>query len=95
VHGHLVWGTSTRLAGKTMSVIDGPGAVELDIEALPMLEGVYDLSVSITDHTEHHAYDHWERRVRFEVRQFGTNDAGLFHMPVSWRMQAARAQSIR
>lgn len=89
VHGQLVWGTSTRLAGKTMSVLDGPGSVELDVAALPLLEGVYDLSVSITDHTEHLAYDHWERRVRFEVRQFGTNDAGLFHMPVSWRFDSA------
>jgi lipopolysaccharide transport system ATP-binding protein len=86
VHGQLVWGTSTRLARKTIGLADGPGSIELEIEALPLLEGVYDLSVSITDHTEHHAYDHWERRIRFEVRQFGTNDAGLFHMPVRWRL---------
>ena len=89
VHGHLVWGTSTRLARKTIGLAEGRGAVELGIDALPLLEGVYDLSVSITDHTEHHAYDHWERRVRFEVRQFGTNDAGLFHMPVTWGFPAA------
>ena len=89
VHGHLVWGTSTRLARKTIGLAEGRGAVELGVDALPLLEGVYDLSVSITDHTEHHAYDHWERRVRFEVRQFGTNDAGLFHMPVTWGFPAA------
>jgi ABC-2 type transport system ATP-binding protein len=92
VHGQLVWGTSTRLARKTVRLIDGPGSVDLEIEALPLLDGVYDLSVSITDNTEHHAYDHWERRTRFEVRQFGTNDAGLFHMPVTWRLPAPAGQ---
>jgi ABC-2 type transport system ATP-binding protein len=93
VHGQLVWGTSTRLARKTIGLADGSGTVELAIDDLPLLEGVYDLSVSVTDHTEHHAYDHWERRVRFEVRQFGTNDAGLFHMPVNWSFPASLTQS--
>lgn len=93
VHGHLVWGTSTRLARKTIGLAEGPAAVELAIDALPLLEGVYDLSFSVTDNTEHHAYDHWERRVRFEVRQFGTNDAGLFHMPVNWSFSASQPQS--
>ncbi|MGA7756674.1 MAG: ABC transporter ATP-binding protein [Ilumatobacteraceae bacterium] len=91
VHGQLVWGTSTRLARKTIALAHGPGTVELAIDQLPLLEGVYDLSVSITDNTEHHAYDHWERRVRFEVRQYSTNDAGLFHMPVDWRFSATSA----
>ena len=89
VHGQLVWGTSTRLARKTIGLVDGPGRVDLDIAALPLLEGTYDLSVSITDPSETVEYDHWERQVRFEVRQFGTNDAGLFHMPVTWRIGAA------
>ncbi|CAN5505944.1 ABC transporter ATP-binding protein [soil metagenome] len=89
VHGQLVWGTSTRLARKTVGMVDGPGRLDLEIDALSLLEGTYDLSVSITDPSETIEYDHWERQVRFEVRQFGTNDAGLFHMPVTWRIGAA------
>ncbi|MEX2627089.1 MAG: ABC transporter ATP-binding protein [Ilumatobacteraceae bacterium] len=89
VHGQLVWGTSTRLARKTIGFVNGPGRVDLHIDALPLLGGQYDLSVSITDESETHEYDHWERRVRFDVRQFGTNDAGLFHMPVNWRLDSA------
>ena len=92
VHGQLVWGTSTRLARQTVHLAEGTGAVELAIDSLPLLEGTYDLSVSITDQPEVHEYDHWERRVRFEVRQFHTNDAGLFHMPVTWRVQATVSQ---
>ena len=89
VHGQLVWGTSTRLARKTIGYVNGPGRVDLCVDALPLLGGQYDLSVSITDQSETHEYDHWERRVRFDVRQFGTNDAGLFHMPVTWRLDSA------
>ncbi len=92
VHGQLVWGTSTRLARKTVHLARGTGSVELQIDALPLLEGTYDLSVSITDMPEVHEYDHWERRVRFEVRQFHTNDAGLFHMPVTWRVESTVTQ---
>ena len=44
--------------------------------ALPLLEGVYDLTVALTDHTEMHPYDHWERRIRFEVRQYRSYDVG-------------------
>ncbi len=93
VHGNLVWGTSTRLAHKTIGTIRGKGAVELAIDALPLLEGVYVLSVSLTDQAEVHEYDHWERGFRFEVRQYATNDAGLLHMPVTWRINTTVHQS--
>jgi ABC-type polysaccharide/polyol phosphate transport system ATPase subunit len=91
VHGHLVWGTSTKLARKTVGRIDGRGHLDLVFDAMPLLDGVYDLSVSVTDGSETHVYDHWERRVRFEVRQFGTNDAGLAHIPVTWDLSGTTA----
>ena len=91
VHGQLVWGTSTRLARQRVPRIDGPGHVDLHFEQMPLLHGVYDLSVSATDASETHVYDHWERRVRFEVRQYGTNDAGLTHIPVTWDLSAVTA----
>jgi len=93
VHGHLVWGTSTRLARKTIASIHGKGAIELAFDQLPLLEGVYVLSVSITDQAEVREYDHWERGSRFEVRQYATNDAGLVHMPVTWRIHTTVHQS--
>ena len=63
------------------------------IDQLPLLEGVYVLSVSITDQAEVREYDHWERGSRFEVRQYATNDAGLVHMPVTWRIHTTVHQS--
>ena len=90
LHGGPVWGTSTRRSGKTIGLIDGPATVEVSIPSLPLLEGVYDLTVALTDHTEVHPYDHWERRVRFEVRQYRTYDSGLVSIPTEWVITGAR-----
>ena len=49
--------------------------------SLVLLEGVYSLTLSVTDHTEAHPYDHWERRIHFEVRQTNIYDAGMVFMP--------------
>ena len=65
--GSSVWETSTRRNGRTIGLIDGPASVKIAIPSLPLLEGVYDLTVGLMDSTEVHPYDFWERRVRFEV----------------------------
>ncbi len=88
--GGVVWGTSTRRGGKTIGLIDGPASVDLTIPSLPLLEGVYDLTVALTDHTEVHPYDHWERRVRFEVRQYKSYDSGIVDIPSNWSITGAR-----
>ena len=88
--GPLVWGTSSRRAGATLGVVQGAGWVEMDIPSLPLLEGVYDLSASVSDHSEHHPYDHWERKIRFEVRQYRSFDSGLVSMPITWNLAGVR-----
>ena len=88
--GVEVWSTSTRRNGRTIGLIDGPATVDVSIASLPLLEGVYDLTVSLTDHTEIHPYDHWDRRIRFEVQQFKTYDHGLTSIPTEWTITGAR-----
>ena len=88
--GGVVWATSTRRNGRTIGLIDGPAGVDIAIGSLPLLEGVYDLTVALTDHTEVHPYDHWERRIRFEVRQFKSYDSGLVSIPAEWTITGAR-----
>jgi hypothetical protein len=88
--GVPVWGSSTKANSTTNGLIDGPASVSVTIPSLPLLEGVYDLTVALTDSTEVHPYDYWERRVRFEVRQYRTYDSGLVHMPTTWSVTGAR-----
>jgi ABC-2 type transport system ATP-binding protein len=88
--GGTVWGTTTRRVGKTIGLVDGPASVEVAIPSLPLLEGTYDLTVAVTDHTEVHPYDHWDRRIRFEVRQYRSYDQGLVSIPATWTVSGAR-----
>ena len=88
--GGTIWETSTRRSGRTIGLIDGPASVEVNIPSLPLLEGVYDLTVGIMDSTEMHPYDFWERRIRFEVRQFKSYDKGLVSIPAEWTITGAR-----
>jgi hypothetical protein len=90
MNGVPVWASSTKANSTTIGLIDGPASVSVTIPSLPLLEGVYDLSVAVTDATEVHPYDHWERRVRFEVRQYRSYDSGLVHMPAAWTVTGAR-----
>ncbi len=89
--GTHVWSSNTRRNGQLIGRLDGPASVELTFPSLPLLEGVYDLSVTLTDHTEVHPYDYWDKRVRFEVRQYRAYDAGLVHIPGEWSVIGAKA----
>ena len=88
--GVPIWGTNSKRNGQTIGLIDGPASVVIEIPNLPLLEGVYDLTVALTDHTEVHPYDYWDRRVRFEVRQYKTYDEGLVTIPTAWTIKGAR-----
>jgi len=84
LHGLPLWGTNTRRRGETIGWIDGAATFEFGVDAIPFLDGVYDLSVALTDHTENHAFDHWEKRVRFEVRQHQVYDIGTAYVAGTW-----------
>lgn len=81
MHGITMYGTNTRRSRHTIAMLDGAATVDFRIDSLMLLEGTYDLSATIADHTEVHAFDHWERRIRFEVRQTGIYDVGSVYMP--------------
>lgn len=88
--GHPVWGSSTRRNNLAMGMLDGSASVDIAFPSFPLLEGVYDLSISLNDHTETHFYDHWEKKVRFEVRQYKSYDVGTVHIPTRWTVSGAR-----
>jgi ABC-2 type transport system ATP-binding protein len=84
LHGLNIWGTNTKRRGVEIPTMRGVGHVDLAIESLPLLEGTYDLTVAISDAAEVHPYDHWEKRVRFDVRQSGVYDEGLVVVEGNW-----------
>lgn len=85
LHGTNVWGTNTKRMGFHLAKVEGSGTISLDIESLPILAGTYDLTVALTDQHETYEYDHWDRKVRFDVVQYNTFDEGLIQVPAKWR----------
>jgi ABC-2 type transport system ATP-binding protein len=88
--GHPIWSSSSRRNGKSLGLIVGSSQVEILFPSLPLLEGVYDLSLAVTDHTEVHPYDHWEKRIRFEVKQYKVFDSGSVHIDSQWTISGSR-----
>jgi lipopolysaccharide transport system ATP-binding protein len=79
-----MWGSNTKRSGISLPTLIGTGYIDLEIESLPLLEGTYDLTVALSDMSEIHEYDHWERRTRFSVFQHGIYDEGFAFMDVTW-----------
>jgi len=90
MNGHAVWGTSTRRCSKAIGLVDGEARAVMTMPHFPILEGTYELTLAVTDHSEMHPFDHWEKRIRFEVRQYTSTDVGLVHIPVQWEITGAR-----
>jgi ABC-type polysaccharide/polyol phosphate transport system ATPase subunit len=90
LHGHPVWGTNTRRRGVHIPHIFGQGLVSYEIPELPLLEGTYELTLALSDNSEVHTFDHWERRIRFNVHQFSTFDEGIVSFDGTWSLHTGQ-----
>ena len=87
--GHTVWQSSSRRNGVSVGLIKDAATIELKFPALPLLEGTYELTLALTNQTEVQPYDWWERRIRFDVRQYVSGDHGVVHIPTTWTVEGA------
>jgi ABC-2 type transport system ATP-binding protein len=85
LHGTTVWGSNTKRMGFQPATLNNSGTITLNIPELPILSGTYDLTVALTDQHETYEYDHWERRVRFDVVQYNSFDEGLIQIEAKWQ----------
>lgn len=85
LHGTTVWGSNTKRMGFQPATLNNSGTITLNIPELPILAGTYDLTVALTDQHETYEYDHWERRVRFDVVQYNSFDEGLIQIEAKWQ----------
>ena len=82
--GTNVWGANSKRRGVLFPRLMGDGYVDLHIPNLPLLEGSYDLTLDLADISEIHAYDHWDKRIRFDVAQFHVFDEGTITVDSTW-----------
>ena len=82
--GALVTSPNRVEDGQTATV-EGRGHVDHVFEALPLLDGTYDLTVAIYNRTVTAPYDHWHKAGRFMVRdKFMRHRDGLALLPGRW-----------
>jgi energy-coupling factor transporter ATP-binding protein EcfA2 len=82
--GTNVWGANSKRRGVLFPRLMGNGYVDLHIPRLPLLEGSYDLTLDLADISEIHAYDHWDKKIRFDVAQFHVFDEGTVTVDAQW-----------
>ena len=85
--GVLVTAPTSREYGLQLDALEPRGVVEVAIENLPLLPGVYEASVSLWDHSVLHEFHHRQRALRFDVLT-GTpaqRSAGVLALPSEWR----------
>ena len=77
--GTLIYATNNSHHAVDLGVMEGRVHVDFDFGAVPLLDGVYAVSVGV--HTRSMlVYDSWEQRVRFEVKAPGY-DLGILRCP--------------
>jgi ABC-type polysaccharide/polyol phosphate transport system ATPase subunit len=84
LHGFNVFGSNTKRRGLAIPTDAKKGSVEFSVDALPILEGTFDLTIDISDNAEVNPYDHLEKAVRFNVVQAGTFDEGVTRVGGIW-----------
>jgi hypothetical protein len=90
MHGTELWATNTKRRRQFIESLKPEGTIVVTIEQLPLLEGTFDISASVTDHIEKRVYDCWERKVRFDVTPGRNFDEGLFSVASTWDASGAR-----
>jgi ABC-type polysaccharide/polyol phosphate transport system ATPase subunit len=84
LHGANIWGTNTKRRGTSIQPRVGPGFVDVNFSSFPLLAGTYDMTIALSDESEVHSFDHWEKGLRFDVSQGTTFDEGLVSFPVEF-----------
>lgn len=86
VNGFHINGPNTVFSGLEIEAIEGEGHIDYVVDALPLLEGSYLLSVSLYDHEGAHAFDHHHQAYAFRVHldPFCREKYGTILIPSSW-----------
>jgi ABC-2 type transport system ATP-binding protein len=85
LEGVHVTGPNTRDAGVVPDQLEGTGFVDLVVDRLQLLRGVYDLSVTLSDHALMHVYDSRHLAFRFDVeRGESAEEFGVVSMGGRW-----------
>jgi ABC-2 type transport system ATP-binding protein len=76
VEGVYLWAHNSRDGGMVPDAIEGRGYVDLAVPALPLQEGVFDVSASVVAYDCLHVHDYRKRVLRFDVLNGQPRESG-------------------
>ncbi len=79
--GNLLLGTNTDIIGVDVDDVYGRGEIVFVLDRVPLLDGVYVVSLGIHNHTTGVSYDHRDQKDFLEVMNPGKT-MGLVHFPM-------------
>jgi lipopolysaccharide transport system ATP-binding protein len=83
--GTWLTGPNTGFDGLPIPAVDGPGAIDYHVPALPLNTGRYQVSAAVVDATQTHVYDLHDRLYPLVVHSPGRERYGLMAIPGEWR----------
>lgn len=85
--GTLVAASDTAVTSTSTVELAREGRAELTIDSLPLVNGVYELSIAAYDATRTLAYDHQHRMYRFQVVSGDAHlESGLLRLGCRWQL---------
>jgi len=97
VDGVYVSGPNTGFAGFEVGRINGPGTIRYIAPELPLLEGLYQVSVAVVNRTDTETFDYHDRAYSFRVinsRGRGTDGYGLVALRGRWELATEREPAV-
>jgi ABC-2 type transport system ATP-binding protein len=88
LHGQELWSTSSNKQSVQLPIIQELQKINIQLVDPPLLDGTYELTLSISDLSEVHVYDHIEKGVRFDVHQQHITDSGLIKIESQWKIES-------
>ncbi|MEO6654434.1 MAG: ABC transporter ATP-binding protein [Ilumatobacteraceae bacterium] len=82
----LVTEVSTRMRDALIDQIHGTRTIALELDALPLTEGTYEMSCSVVDESGQREYDVRSRFVKFDVLKGASGDQGLVTLGGRWNL---------
>lgn len=90
--GLLVYGVNGKLSNCVMERASGIGAVECQLESIPLFPGRYEVSAAAYDYNVLQAYDHHDRLYLFSIVSEGgyEENQGMVSIPCKWNYYKMR-----
>ena len=82
----LVSEVSTRTRDALIDQVHGTRTIALEIDALPLTEGTYEMSCAVVDESGQREYDVRNRFVKFDVLRGESGDQGLVTLGGHWNL---------